>query len=205
MPWLPWRGHRTIETNKENKMENETQGSEFIKHLHAEKLKAQEWRTTYTLRKLAYATALLGIGSLQINIGSISTAGEINLGLVLYLAPWVALAFDLYVLGEDYSVKRFGKFLQESSPDDLERKWEKWVSQRRDPFAPFAMPILTTLLLLGAAVIIWIGGTARGQFYWWWLILTALLNWGLFFLYRQLLSRPAQGAKETRDDQAATL
>ena len=109
---------------------NET---EFLKHLRSEKLKAEEARTTYTLRKLAYATTLLGLGSLDIDVAQITAIGPINLGHLLYLAPWVALAFDLYILAEDYSVKRFGAFLWKNSPDVLERGWEEWVSENRDP------------------------------------------------------------------------
>ena len=164
-------------------MERKLNETEFLKHLHSEKLKAEEARTAYTLKKLAYATALLGIGSLNINIG------QIDLSLILYLVPWVAFAFDLYILGEDYSVKRFGAFLKANSPDALEQLWEKWISQNRDPFAPLAMPVLTTLLLLGAATVIWVGGFAAGSFFWGWLVLSGLPSWILFAFYRSLRKR----------------
>jgi hypothetical protein len=177
---------------------NET---EFLKHLRSEKLKAEEARTTYTLRKLAYTTTLLGLGSLNIDIGqvtgtgNITAVGNIHLGLLLYLAPWVALAFDLYILAEDYSVKRFGVFLWENSPDVLEQGWEKWVSENRDPFAPIAMPALTTLLLIGASLIIWIGGAAEGPIFWGWLILTPLVTWTLYVFYLWLRKRARKNAR----------
>jgi isopentenyldiphosphate isomerase len=169
---------------------NET---EFIKHIRSEKLKAEETRTTYTLKKLAYATALLGIGSLNINVG------QIDLSMILYLVPWVALAFDLYILGEDYSVKRFGAFLGANSPDALERLWEKWVSENRDPFAPLAMPILTTLLLLAAATVIWVGGFATGPVFWGWLVLSGLPSWILFIFYRSLRKRTLRRVESVGD------
>jgi hypothetical protein len=168
----------------------DTEETEFIKHLHTEKLKAEEARTTYTLRKLAYATTLLGLGSLDFDFGQIVDAGivtavgNIHLGLLLYLAPWVALASDLYILAEDYSVKRFGAFLWKNSPDVLERGWEEWVSENRDPFGPIAMPTLTTVLLVAAALILWAGGSAAGPIFSGWLVLTPLATWGLFFYYR---------------------
>jgi len=177
---------------------NET---EFLKHLRSEKLKAEETRTTYTLRKLAYTTTLLGLGSLNIDIGqvtgtgNITAVGNIHLGLLLYLAPWVALAFDLYILAEDYSVKRFGVFLWENSPDVLEQGWEEWVSENRDPFAPIAMPALTTLLLIGASLIIWIGGSAEGPIFWGWLILTPLVTWTLYVFYLWLRKRARKNAR----------
>ncbi len=46
-------------------MDREPDETEFLKHLRSEKLKAEEARTTYTLRKIAYATTLLGLGSLD--------------------------------------------------------------------------------------------------------------------------------------------
>lgn len=168
---------------------NET---EFLKHLHSEKLKAEETRTTYTLRKLAYATTLLGIGSLSIKFG------QVDLSLILYLVPWVALAFDLYILGEDYSVKRFGAFLGANSPDDLEQLWEKWISQNRDPFAPIAMPLLTTLLVLGATTVIWVRGLAASQVFLGWLILTVLSTWILFAFYQTLRKRALRSAESLR-------
>jgi hypothetical protein len=171
-------------------MDIEASETEFIKHLHTEKLKAEEARTTYTLRKLAYATTLLGLGSLDfdlgqiIDAGNVTAAGNIHLGLLLYLAPWVALASDLYILAEDYSVKRFGAFLWKNSPDVSERGWEEWVSENRDPFGPIAMPTLTTVLLVAAALILWAGGSAAGPIFSGWLILTPLATWGLYFYYR---------------------
>jgi hypothetical protein len=165
--------------------------TEFIKHLHAEKLKAEKARTEYTLRKLAYATTLLGLGSLNIDFGRIigagnaTPAGNIHLGLLLYLAPWVALASDLYILAEDYSVKRFGAFLWKNSPDVLERGWEEWVSENRDPFGPVAMPVLTTVLLIAAALILWAGGSAAGPVFWGWLFLTLPIPWILYLYYRR--------------------
>lgn len=176
-------------------MDRRQDETDFLKHLRSEKLKAQESRMTYTLKKLAYATTPLGLGSLNVDIEQITTTGPMNLGCLLYLAPLVALAFDLYVLAEDYSVKRFGAFLGENSPDVLERGWENWISQNRDLFAPFAMPALTTLLLIGAAIIMWTGGSAQGPIFWGWLILTALATWTLYVVYRWLRRRVRQNAK----------
>ena len=60
--------------------------TEFFKHLRDEKLATEESRSKYTLRKLAYATALLGVGSLTIE--------RLELSFLLYLVPLVAFAFD---------------------------------------------------------------------------------------------------------------
>jgi hypothetical protein len=153
--------------------------SGFIKHLREEKLKAQETRSAYTQKKLAYVTALLGIGVLTIQ--------QLDLNPVLYLVPFVAAAFDLYILAEDYSVKRIGAWLRKYSGQALEHDWEKWVSKNRDPFSLIAMPILSTLMLAGAAVVIWIAsGRDVPVVFWPWLVVGLLPSWVFFFLYRNL-------------------
>jgi len=167
--------------------------TEFLKHLREEKLAAEELRGTYILRKLAYATALLGVGSLSIE--------RFKLSFLLYLVPLVAFAFDLYILAEDYSVKRFGAFLGSRSTDTLERRWEKWIAQNRDPFAPFAMPLLTTLLFLGAAAVIWFEGSTIGPIYWWWLALAGLPSWILFAIHGSLRRRALREAESLIDGQ----
>ncbi|MBC8492248.1 MAG: NUDIX domain-containing protein [Chloroflexi bacterium] len=167
--------------------------TEFLKHLREEKLAAEELRGTYILKKLAYATALLGIGSLKIK--------PFELSFLLYLVPLVAFAFDLYILAEDYSVKRFGAFLGSRSTDTLERHWEKWIAQNRDPFAPLAMPILTTLLLLGAAAVIWFQGPAISPLYWCWLALAGLPSWILFAIHGSFRRRALREAESLVDGQ----
>jgi hypothetical protein len=122
--------------------EGEKDSGEFLKHLQDEKLKTQAARSGYVTQKLAYATSLLALGSLK--------SGYADLSLLLYLVPFLSIVFDLYILGEDYSVKRIGAFLGGASTDELENLWEDWVSDNRDPFAPLAIPILTTLLALAA-------------------------------------------------------
>jgi len=66
----------------------------------------------------------------------------------------IAIAFDLYISGEDYSVKRIGAFLGVNSSSETEKRWEDYVHKFRDPFAPFAMPLLTIAVVIICAIII---------------------------------------------------
>ena len=169
--------------------------SDFIKHLREEKLKAQGTRSSYTQKKLAYVTALLGVGVLKIEV--------LDLNPVLYLVPFVAAAFDLYILAEDYSVKRIGAWLREFSGLPLEHDWEKWVSENRDPFALIAMPILSTLMLAGAAILICItcGGDVPAVF-WPWLVVGLLPSWALFYKYRKLRDQIREKVKAFAREQS---
>ena len=175
---------------------------DFLKSLRDEKLRAQEARNHLTIQKLTFATALIGLGSIKLD------AGVVNTSLLAYLAPWVAIVFDFYILGEDYSVKRLGAFLQAYSGETLERRWEKWVNEHRDPFAPWAMPILTTLII-GAATLVLLSkpqvsspGLLIG-----WAAATLLVSWGIFLWYRQLRKKTSKSlpkiehGKHTRSDE----
>jgi cell division protein FtsW (lipid II flippase) len=163
-------------------MSSDPYDSPFVGHLRAEKLQAQATRGRYTGQKLAYATALLGLGALGIE----TTA--LDFSLVLYLVPVVAITFDLYILAEDYSVKRIGAYLRTHSHDPLERAWEAWVSRNRDTFALWAMPLLSTLLLVGAALVVLLAAPPVDAWQWvaglWGAICLAAI-WLLFRHYRR--------------------
>lgn len=164
---------------------------DFLRHLHDEKLKTQAARTTYVTQKLAYATGLLALGSVEV--------GSVDLSPLLYLVPFLAIAFDLYILGEDYSVKRIGAFLRGNSTVASEKRWEDWVSRNRDHFAPFAMPILTNVLAAAAALVLWSQprDSSTKIFIWFaWAPLAFLPIWGLFFYYAYLRERVKERAEE---------
>jgi hypothetical protein len=159
---------------------------EFFKNLREEKLHAQDARNHLTIQKLTFATALIGLGAIKLE------AGVVNTTLLAYLTPFVAIVFDFYILGEDYSVKRLGAFMGAYSTEKIERDWEEWVRKHRDPFAPWAMPILTTLITVAAALVLVNSpqaahpGLLAG-----WALLSLLAGWGTFLWYRRLRGKIA--------------
>lgn len=175
---------------------NTNSNEDFLKHLHDEKLDTQEVRTKYVIRKLIFATALLGAGVTKIDL--------INLSSLLYLVPFVTIAFDLYILGEDYSVKRIGGFLGIKSTNPIENEWEIWVSKNRDPFAPFSMSFLTSLVTIGAAIALWHKGLEIPEGLFISIFAIALLFiWGLFFFYRRLKKSVLKNLKIFQSDKSA--
>ena len=179
-------------------MESTPQETEFLKHLREEKLQAQEARTQYVFKKLAYATALIGIGSIKVEIFDLDLRG------ILYLVPFVALVFDFYIMGQDYSVKRLGGFLGVYSSDPLEHRWEQWVSQNRDLLAPVAMPILTTLLIIGSAITIVLSENQvadritilSNPLFWIWAIGVGVLTWAIYIFYCRKRKRVRESIKQ---------
>lgn len=78
---------------------------DFLNLLYEEKLKHKEHRHEFVKHKMVFTITLFGLGS--VNFNDIA-----NAGILLYLVPFVALAFDVYILSEDFKVKRIGLFIR---------------------------------------------------------------------------------------------
>lgn len=119
---------------------------DFIKDLRLEIANGQERRTAYTKLKLTFVAGMLGIGAAAID-KIIQTAP------LLYLVPLIAFVFDLYILGEDFGIKRVGIFIKTSPAAPSEEKlWESKVEKKRDIFAFFATPLSSLLILIAATI-----------------------------------------------------
>lgn len=128
--------------------------SEFAKKLRDEIQSGQSRRHEFCIKKLAFSSGLLGLGSLSIPFGD----QQIDLSSLLWLVPIVALAFDFYIVAEDYGVKRAGKFLgkPESGSSEPEQLWEsEFVHAHNNPFASIAFFIVSVVLWAGAVIVIW--------------------------------------------------
>lgn len=159
---------------------------DFIQDLRREIESTQARRHRYVLAKLAFVTGLLGVGL----AGKDSAAT----GQLLYLVPLVTFVFDLYILGEDFSIKRAGRFIRESadSPDE-ERTWEKAVTRTRDWFSYFAGPLSSALALVAA--IFGLRLLRAGAAPVWWIAL------GAIFVLVVLVHRTIQSVILNRFDQ----
>ena len=137
---------------------------DFIKELRAEILNAQGRRAAYTKQKLTFLVGLISIGSISLT--------KINSSLLLSIIPVVAFIFDLWILGENFGIRRAGLFIRMSpyAPEE-EKLWEEIVTGNRDLFARIAGQLSSLIILLLAAYIlhgitkhhllfwIWAGGT----------------------------------------------
>lgn len=134
---------------------------DFLKDLRAEVISTQQRRHQYIRAKVVFVVGLLGVGVLS--------PGNTPTNLVLYLTTIVVLIFDLYILGEDFGVKRAGTFFRLSriAPTE-ERRWERLVHHNRDPFSAAANVLSSLFVLLAATIGLW--GTESGkQFFWFWI------------------------------------
>jgi len=123
----------------------------FMKCLYEEKNIHKNHRFKLIQRKLLFIGALLGFGSLH----SLDATLNLNFRMLLYLVPFIAIAYDIYILAEDFKVKRVGAFISRENanicPD--EKLWERFVRDNREPLAAFGTILLTVLASLFAVVL----------------------------------------------------
>jgi hypothetical protein len=122
----------------------------LLSRLHKEKLATQARRGALISRKLTWVSGLVAIGWIRL-------AHDLNLWLILYVVPFVGILVDLYIIGEDYAVKRMGAFVQWHLPKTWDGKWEANVSPQRDKFSQYALPLGSFTALLASAAGIWVG------------------------------------------------
>ena len=126
--------------------------AEFITQLRQEIMDAQNRRFRYVIAKISFIISLLGLGT----IASSDVTGEIShfsTGPLLYLVPFVIFVFDLYIVGEDFGIKRAGGFirvLESASP--AERDWEITAHGTRDIFS-HAAGVLSSGIAFGVSAI----------------------------------------------------
>ncbi|MCG8429675.1 MAG: hypothetical protein MJA29_00650 [Candidatus Omnitrophica bacterium] len=106
------------------------------------------------MRKFAFGTGLLGLGSFSI-LTIVSTS--LDLSLLLCLIPLVAIAFDLYIIIKDYKIKRAGAYLRKKKCRSTceEKGWEDYANKYPSRLSTVAFAVVTILYLLGAAAILY--------------------------------------------------
>lgn len=146
----------------------------FLNSLRTEILATQERRAEYVRRKFVFVIGLLGVGSISIG----SDVKTLNL---LYLAPIVSFAFDLYIVGEDFNIKRAGGFLKsdKSQASESEKEWEQFARENRDPFSKIAGPLLSGIVFLAAATQLWQRNSSEIIFWLWIPFCVVFFSWML--------------------------
>src|SRR3989339_2103528 len=105
-------------------------GTDIVERLTTEIENCRRLRHELVMRKFAFLTAFAGLGSIE----KILLPGELSVSkliYLLYLVPFVAVAFDTYIFLEDYRIKRAGEFLKRLPK--LERwqydvRWQEFVA-----------------------------------------------------------------------------
>ncbi len=167
--------------------------------LRAEIQESKKMRHDFVLRKFAFSTALLGFGGLGPTTHSSGAA--IDFSLLLYLVPVVAIAFDFYIVTEDYRIKRAGEFIRRgrSGAEDEEKDWEEFAKNKPNDTSLFAFGFVTIVYLVGAALILWQTDPVPRWFFFMWLVVVVLAE-AIMLTYakciRSRFEKSGEGSKQ---------
>jgi len=152
----------------------------FMKYLYEEKNLHKNHRFLFVQRKLLFIGTLLGFSSLSL----LDNVLDINFSKMVYLVPLIAIAFDIFILAEDFKVKRIGAFLSEKCQMcSDEKKWEFFVRNNREPLAAYGTVLLTILAFLASASILIIERWISDNYIDWWSLFLFLAIMLLYVIY----------------------
>jgi len=163
--------------------------AEFLQSLHEEKIKTQGERANYITSKFAFITGLFGLGALKI--------GVIDFSMLLYFIPLVAIGYDLYIRAADLSIKKMGAFLRsnpQAGTTEIEQAWEKFAAENRDKLAQLATTLFSFIIIIGAAVFIFLQqGSHKPTIFWvgflLWFIISLIVNGLLWKSHRDQVKK----------------
>ena len=154
---------------------------DFFTDLRKEINQGQERRGGYIKAKFGFLVAIFAFGSLEIT--------NLPNGNLLYLVTLVVFVYDLYIIGEDFSVKRAGRFLlMNPNVPGEEQRWEKTVNANRDPVSKPAGFSISFAVLIAAAVGLW-PTQSHTLFFWIWIFINVLLLAFIVWYGHQLVHR----------------
>ena len=163
----------TKKTHGEEEMINKT-NTTFESKLWQEQFNAMDRAFKLEERKCIFVVALFGAGG----ISSVTGASD-DFAYLYFLIPLVAIAFDVLILSQKYSVRRIGYFLCKNSCFDLERGWESFVGNHREQKVHIGTEIFTIISFAASFVILFkfkyhedIGEVPALAFIWFGLLLT---------------------------------
>lgn len=126
---------------------------DFEGKIHQEILQTLERRSRIDMTKLTFLTTLFGISAIgKIDVGTVGVSNITLFGAV-YIAPFVALVCDCFILRELWSLRRIGEYLcMYGGPD--EQRFERYLRGKRNPFYKWGFIGLTVLTLIVATWIL---------------------------------------------------
>ncbi|MCG8551931.1 MAG: hypothetical protein MI799_16145 [Desulfobacterales bacterium] len=152
----------------------------FLSALHEEKITSQKRRGELISKKLTWVTGLFALGTVKLPLPE-------ETHVLLFFVPVISLIFDLYIIGENFGVKRMGSFIRLAIRDTCEGEWESWLSSRREKFSQNALLLSSSIILVACAIVLW-RLDAKISIFCIWLF---MLTFSIFFVhlkaYRKLL------------------
>jgi hypothetical protein len=120
----------------------------FFEKLREDMLQTRHRRFQYQLTKIASIGFLIGVATIVIE--------KTDLPLFYYVIPFIAIAFDFFILSESFTMRRMAAFIRyyKSEINDVEFKWEEFVKLNPDKMASIANKIVTLSCSIGCFLIL---------------------------------------------------
>jgi len=139
--------------------------NEFFKALRQELINTQDLRFKFAMQKLVYLISLFGLSSVSLILESLDI-----IKYLIYFIPFIAYVFDLYIIGENFGIRRIGNYLKynENVSND-ERRWEFLINMpkggNRDIFAIYGNSYSTSLsIIISSCLILFVMDTNSDVF-----------------------------------------
>jgi hypothetical protein len=163
---------------------------DFFLKLRDDMLQTKQRRIQYQLAKITALGALMWAGILIVE--------KMQLALIFYVTPFIAISFDLFISGESFILKRMTSFIEyykkkknkkKKNIKDAEWSWEEFVKKNPDRLMLFANFSISLATFTGSFLILIYKSHSQGTSFWgWWnltwviiasigLITPLLLNW----------------------------
>jgi drug/metabolite transporter (DMT)-like permease len=127
---------------------SESNDKSFFAKLREDMFHTRGRRFQYQLAKVTSIGSLMGASAL---------VGQNHIvALFYYIIPFVAIAFDLFILGESFTLRRLAAFIrhQKARAYDSEVEWERFVKRNADILASLANLIITVSCAVGCSLIL---------------------------------------------------
>lgn len=133
------------------------ENKEFFLTFREDMYHTRQRRFQYQITKVTSLTTLMGGGSLLVD--------KLQITMLFYIIPFLAIAFDFFILGESFTLRRMARFTQiyKQESQDAESRWENFVKANPDKFSSIANLIITFSSFVGCFLILIFkngGGTA---------------------------------------------
>jgi len=147
---------------------------DFFKMLREEMLQVRRSRFQCHLAKVTAVGSLIGAGVLLMKPGNPQT-GPSPARMLFYVVPFVAIVFDVFALGESFTMRRMHAFVKECS-SGTEKRWQMYVDKHPNRYTTWGNMLITALFALGCGGMIWLETRALGPLVLWALSLAVAMG-----------------------------
>lgn len=139
------------------------ENNDFLNSLRQEIINTQNHRFKFAIQKLIFITGLLGVGSIAKEI-----SGETDFKYLIYFVPFVSFMFDIYILGENFGIRRIGNYLKFANNVSKDEKYWEYIlnipkNANRDIFAVQGNFFSTFISIILSFFLIIIGANSDGD------------------------------------------